>query len=104
MAARRVDPAQVLTSVPVEEPRGASIPRCRLVCRKYHERAHWRPPAVTNAPPVARKVPKIDTIHGDLRQDDYAWLRQKDDPDVLAYLEAENAYTDAVTKPTEGVR
>ena len=56
---------------------------------------------MTNAPPVAKKIPKIDTIHGDLRQDDYAWLRQKDDPEVLAYLRAENVYTDAITKPTE---
>jgi oligopeptidase B len=60
--------------------------------------------AVTNAPPVAKKIPKIDTIHGDLRQDDYFWLRQKDDPEVLAYLTAENAYADLITKPTEGLR
>jgi oligopeptidase B len=52
-------------------------------------------------PPVARKLPKIETIHGDILQDEYAWLRQKDDPEVLAYLRAENAYADAVMKPTE---
>jgi oligopeptidase B len=51
-------------------------------------------------PPVARKVPRVATIHGDLRQDDYAWLRQKDDPEVLAYLQAENAYADAVMELT----
>jgi oligopeptidase B len=55
-------------------------------------------------PPVARKIPKVHTIHGDLRQDDYAWLRQKDDPEVLAYLEAENTYADAVMRPTDGLR
>jgi oligopeptidase B len=59
---------------------------------------------VTNAPPVAKKIPKIDTIHGDLRQDDYFWLRQKDDPEVLAYLRAENAYANAITKPAEALR
>src|SRR5438309_11897664 len=32
-------------------------------------------------------------------QDDYAWLREKDSPDVIAYLEAENAYAEALTKP-----
>jgi len=48
-------------------------------------------------PPVANKVPKVDTLHGDIRQDDYFWLREKDNPDVLAYLKAENAYTDEVT-------
>jgi len=51
-------------------------------------------------PPVARKVPKIDVVHGDVRQDDYFWLREKDSPDVVAYLEAENAYTEALTRPT----
>jgi oligopeptidase B len=40
-------------------------------------------------------------LHGDRRVDHYAWLRQKDNPEVIAYLEAENAYTDAVLKPTE---
>ncbi len=51
-------------------------------------------------PPVARKIPKVDTVHGDRRQDDYFWMRDKANPDVAAYLEAENAYTDAVLKPT----
>jgi protease II len=40
-------------------------------------------------------------IHGDRRVDHYAWLRKKENPEVIAYLEAENAYTDAVLKPTE---
>jgi oligopeptidase B len=53
------------------------------------------------APPVAKKVPKVDVIHGDRRVDDYFWLREKSNPEVAAYLEAENAYTDAVMKPTE---
>jgi len=56
------------------------------------------------APPIARRVPKEDVVHGDVRRDDYFWLRQKDDPEVTAYLIAENAYTDAVTKPTAGFR
>ncbi len=55
----------------------------------------------TPQPPGARKVPRVDLLHGDVRQDDYFWLRQKDSPDVTAYLESENAYTDAVMKPTE---
>ena len=56
------------------------------------------------SPPVARKIPKVDTIHGELRQDDYFWLRHKDDPEVLAYLQAENAYADAILAPAEGFR
>ncbi|HTY77408.1 MAG TPA: S9 family peptidase [Candidatus Bathyarchaeia archaeon] len=53
-------------------------------------------------PPVAKKVPKIDVLHGDARQDDYFWLREKDNPEVLAYLRDENAYTTDALKPTEG--
>ncbi len=52
-------------------------------------------------PPIAKRVPKKTTIHGDTLVDDYFWLREKSNPEVIAYLEAENAYTDAVMKPTE---
>jgi oligopeptidase B len=55
-------------------------------------------------PPVARKIPRVDVVHGDVRQDDYHWLRDKDSPEVTAYLEAENAYTDAVLKGSEAFR
>jgi oligopeptidase B len=51
--------------------------------------------------PVARREPVEHVIHGDRRVDHYAWLRNKENPEVIAYLEAENAYTDAVLKPTE---
>ena len=57
-----------------------------------------------SSPPAAKKIPKADTIHGDLRVDDYFWLREKSHPDVQAYLEAENAYTDTVTAPTEALQ
>jgi oligopeptidase B len=52
--------------------------------------------ATPPAPPVAKKVPRVDVLHGDRRQDDYFWLREKNDPEVVALLHAENAYTDAV--------
>lgn len=52
-------------------------------------------------PPVAARRPRTTRLHGDLRVDDYYWLREKDNPEVRAYLEAENAYTAAVMKPTE---
>jgi len=52
-------------------------------------------------PPVAKTVPKIDTIHGDVLVDNYFWLRQRNDPKVLEYLRAENAYTTAKMKHTE---
>jgi oligopeptidase B len=53
------------------------------------------------APPVAAKHPKSDTIHGDARQDDYFWLREKEKPEVTAYLEAENTYTDKIMAHTK---
>jgi oligopeptidase B len=49
------------------------------------------------APPVAAKVAWQETRHGEVVTDDYRWLQQKDDPDVIAHLNAENAYTDAMT-------
>ncbi len=52
-------------------------------------------------PPVAKKVAKTTSIHGDTLVDDYYWLREKTNPEVMSYLEAENAYTDAVMKDTE---
>jgi oligopeptidase B len=52
-------------------------------------------------PPVAKAVPVTSEVHGERRRDEYRWLRDKEDPDVRAYLEAENAYVDAVMKPTE---
>jgi len=53
-------------------------------------------------PPVAKIAPRTTEVHGERRVDDYHWLREKENPDVRAYLEAENAYTDAQMKPTEG--
>jgi oligopeptidase B len=53
------------------------------------------------APPVAKKVPKTTEVNGRRLVDNYFWLRDKKNPEVKAYLEAENAYTDAVMKPTE---
>ena len=51
-------------------------------------------------PPVARRAPTVAVVHGERREDGYAWLRAKDDPEVRAYLEAENAYTDRAMAPT----
>ena len=51
-------------------------------------------------PPVAKRVAKPQIIHGVDLTDHYFWLRDKANPEVKAYLDAENAYTDAVMKPT----
>ncbi|MPZ27291.1 MAG: prolyl oligopeptidase family serine peptidase [Micromonosporaceae bacterium] len=48
--------------------------------------------------PTAKRVPTERTHHGDTVVDEYAWLADKEDPDTLAYLTAENAYTEAATE------
>jgi oligopeptidase B len=54
------------------------------------------------APPAAKKTPHTAILHGESRVDDYAWLRDKANPEVIDHLKAENAWTDAFMKPTEG--
>jgi oligopeptidase B len=55
-------------------------------------------------PPIAKAVPIERAHHGDLVVDDYAWLHDRHDPATLAYLEAENAYTEAATAHLSGLR
>jgi oligopeptidase B len=50
--------------------------------------------------PIAKIVPKPVTIHGDTRVDNYAWLRDREDPDTIAYLEGENQYTEIMMAHT----
>jgi oligopeptidase B len=52
-------------------------------------------------PPVARKLEKKISLHNQEWNDDYFWLRDKKNPEVIKHLEAENAYTDAMLKHTE---
>ncbi|HTQ85220.1 MAG TPA: S9 family peptidase [Candidatus Solibacter sp.] len=58
----------------------------------------------TPAPPVARREPHAAQLHGDRRVDEYGWMREKSSPEVIAYLEAENEYADAVMGPTAELR
>ena len=55
-------------------------------------------------PPVAKKSPTERVHHGDVVVDEYAWLINKDDPDTIAYLEAENAYTKQATAHLDDLR
>ncbi|HQL48711.1 MAG TPA: hypothetical protein PLC09_08575, partial [Holophaga sp.] len=48
-------------------------------------------------PPVAKQVPHTQTWHGQTFGDPYFWLREKQNPEVTAYLKAENAFTEAQT-------
>jgi oligopeptidase B len=55
-------------------------------------------------PPIAAKKPHEVTMHGEKRVDNYFWLRDKTNPEVLAHLEAENAYTQAVMRGSEALQ
>ncbi len=55
-------------------------------------------------PPQATSRPHTLTAFGQDREDPWYWLRERDDPEVRAYLEAENAYTDRVLAPLDGLR
>ncbi len=57
--------------------------------------------SIVAQPPAARRQSTVNTFHGHRLTDDYAWLREKTSPEVIAFLEQENAYTKAVMKPTE---
>ncbi len=56
------------------------------------------------APPAARRRDKVLTAHGKDRIDPWYWLRDRDDPEVRAYLDAENAYADARLSATAPLR
>jgi oligopeptidase B len=55
-------------------------------------------------PPTAKRIPTKRTHHGDTVIDEYAWLADKDDPDTIAYLTAENAYTETRTADQAALR
>jgi len=56
------------------------------------------------SPPVAERRPTELEIHGDVRIDDYYWLNQRENPEVIAYLEAENAWTEAQMAHTKDLQ
>lgn len=53
---------------------------------------------------MPEKKPTKLELHGDVRTDNYYWLNQRDNPEVIAYLEAENAYANEVLAPIEGLQ
>lgn len=81
------------------------VPDKRIMATDFNAAMMYIPPEQLNAlrvqPPVAHRETVEHVAHGDRRLDEYAWLRRKEDPRVLAYLSEENAYADAVLKPTE---
>jgi len=61
-------------------------------------------PLAAQSPPVAKKVPHVTEPHGYHVEDDYFWLRERDNPEVLTYLAAENAYADAMMAGTQALQ
>lgn len=55
----------------------------------------------TIQPPIAKKIPHTLEKHGHVRNDDYYWLNDRENPDVIAYLNAENDYYKKMTAHTE---
>ncbi|MEO7912926.1 MAG: S9 family peptidase [Roseiflexaceae bacterium] len=55
----------------------------------------------TLQPPVAQRIPRTVTMHGDTRDDPYYWLRDRANPEVIAYLSAENAYLEQSLQHTQ---
>ena len=74
---------------------------CLLAAFTLAPYALGQPMADAPKPPAVAKKPHVTKIHGDTLVDNYFWLREKKNPDVLAHLEAENAYTTAMMKDTE---
>ncbi len=64
--------------------------------------AQPKTPAPT--PPKAGIVRQADTLFGDIRTDDYRWLRRRDDPEVIRYLTLENQYAEAVMAPAQALQ
>lgn len=54
--------------------------------------------------PKAKKIEKVLSVHGDLRTDPYYWLNERENDDVLKYLQAENAYCDFQMRDTEDLQ
>src|SRR5882724_3439768 len=58
----------------------------------------------TPQPPMTEKKTKTTKIHDDTMVDDYVWLREKSNPEVIKHLEAENGYAEAMMKPTAALQ
>ncbi|SHF82913.1 S9 family peptidase [Ornithinibacillus halophilus] len=52
-------------------------------------------------PPVAKRINHIHELHGDVRKDEYYWLRDRDNPEVIEYLKQENQYYNEIMRPLE---
>jgi oligopeptidase B len=77
-----------------------------ILCLAFSVTSAVAQPATANSPkaPMTNKKPKTTNIHGVTLVDDYFWLREKTNPDVMTHLQAENAYAESVMEPTAGLQ
>jgi oligopeptidase B len=80
------------------------LPACGAPGREGSGYGTAAAPVASVEAPVAAVRPTELEQHGDVRVDDYYWLRERENPEVIAYLEAENAYVDAVMAHTEALQ
>ena len=52
--------------------------------------------------PIAKRIPHSHDLHNDVREDDYYWLKDKNNPEVIQYLEEENRYYDEIMRTIRG--
>src|SRR5580704_2445702 len=98
------DPSPMASSTPAASPHGSSrAPQAPSGPPPDDDAAPGTPPPVL-APPVAPRRPAVLETHGDWRVDDWLWLRDRDDPEVIDLLRSENAYTAGATAHLTGVR
>jgi len=85
----------------------ALVLACGFLAAVLFSTASCRPSGDTASPlkpPKARIIPKELTLHGHTRVDNYYWLNERENPQVLEYLKAENDYTLAHMKPLEALQ
>lgn len=77
----------------------------QVACSPFGERAPVLVPEATRAsPPQATILPHVTTLHGSERTDNYFWLRDKTNPETIAYLEAENNFTQTSMTHTQDLQ
>ena len=77
-----------------------------ILCLAFAVPSAVAQPTTASSPkaPMTNKKPKTTNIHGVTLVDDYFWLREKTNPDVMTHLQAENAYAESVMAPTAGLQ
>ena len=81
-----------------------SIFGCACAAAGDGSRSEGELPSGIGPAPVAARIPRAITVHGDTRVDDYFWLRDRGNPKVMEYLKAEEAYANAAMKPLDALQ